>query len=330
MNVRELKTAGQTPGAPFQGFVGLLLNVKPRSTKTGNTYADAEVCDQDGNVTFRLWSNATLYAGDTKIQGFDALKEHVGSVVAVNGKTDAYNGRTQYVVDVMQVRKELDPNAYARSSGFSVNELVQELSAKIGEVSALDAPLGAFLSSVFSDPEFWNRFSVWPAAVSNHHDYRHGLLEHSMSVCRIADAIARSILGTDRALVIAGALLHDIGKLEAYSFDTPVPASTLAGSALNHVAPGYAMLLRLAEGKLSPDRTLALSHILLSHHGELTYGSPVVPATREAMIVSHADMLDFQTYVWTVTMEDVPGDVSEYNNHMKTRMLRLDVKGVEA
>lgn len=151
--------------------------------------------------------------------------------------------------------------------------------------------------------DFWQRFRHSPAAVTHHHAYAHGLLEHTVSVTRLALSMAESARGNphvsvDTEVVVTGALLHDLGKVESYSL-SPVPEMTLPGAVLDHVGPGFALFVRFAEAwGLDERSTLALGHILLSHHGQKEYGAAVLPATPEAIIVSSADEVDFRLFCW--------------------------------
>ena len=161
------------------------------------------------------------------------------------------------------------------------------------------------------DSETWQAFKIFPAAVAHHHAYLHGLLEHTLGVARSAKAVAQSYQGTayepDLDIVVAGALLHDLGKLDTYALD-PGPESTLEGTVLDHIATGYARFVRLAdEFKLTPLTRTLLAHIILSHHGQKEFGSPVLPATPEAMIVAAADNLDFYLNSWHGAVEQLDG-----------------------
>ena len=183
---------------------------------------------------------------------------------------------------------------------------------------------GDFLRKVFTG-ELWSRFRDWPAAVSHHHAYANGLLEHTLSVAECAKSMAGSMLGAgydvDVDIVVAGALLHDIGKLDSYRMIS-VPEMTVEGALLDHVAQGYMRFNELAAQFGLTDKTrMHLGHILLSHHGQREFGSPVVPATPEAMIVSSADELDFRMFCWHDSVKNLTEDqpISAWNNSTQRR-----------
>ena len=144
------------------------------------------------------------------------------------------------------------------------------------------------------ESETWPRFRDAPAAKRYHQAYRHGLLEHSLTVAQSVSAIAATFPGIDRDVAVTGALLHDIGKLEAY---TPRPARHRPDRPGQAAGRDRARLLPRAPSDRGPPRAsraglaTAVLHIILSHHGALEHGSPVVPCTREATLVHMIDNL---------------------------------------
>ena len=139
----------------------------------------------------------------------------------------------------------------------------------------------------------WNRFREAPAAKHYHQAYRHGLLEHTVSVAQAASAAAALFPGIDRDIAVTGAVLHDIGKTEAYNDDPLAIELTDAGRLHSEIPLGYYKVRREIEeiDGFEPDLAQAVLHIILSHHGALEHGSPVVPATREAALVHAIDNL---------------------------------------
>ena len=143
------------------------------------------------------------------------------------------------------------------------------------------------------DSETWQLFRDAPAAKRYHQAYRHGLLEHSLSVAQSVSAIAANFPGIDRDVAVSGALLHDIGKLDAYTTDPLAIDMTDAGKLQGEIPLGYYRVRRLIEDLpgFPPEPAAAVLHIILSHHGALEHGSPVVPCTREATLVHMIDNL---------------------------------------
>ena len=144
--------------------------------------------------------------------------------------------------------------------------------------------------------ELWARYRVAPAAKYYHQAYAHGLLEHCLGVAQAVSAISATFPGIDRDLAVSGALLHDIGKLEAYTEGggrDQVIDLTDAGRLHGEIALGYYLIRRMIEDieGFPAELAQALGHIILSHHGSLEHGSPVVPCTREATLVHMIDNL---------------------------------------
>ncbi len=154
--------------------------------------------------------------------------------------------------------------------------------------------LHRLLDRVFGEgSELWAAYRVAPAAKYYHQAYRHGLLEHSLSVAQSVSAISATFPGIDRDVAITGALLHDIGKLEAYAADGHAFDLTDAGRLQGEIPLGYYRIRRAIEDIAGFPRELAQAvlHIIISHHGSLEHGSPVVPCTREATLVHMVDNL---------------------------------------
>jgi 3'-5' exoribonuclease len=157
-----------------------------------------------------------------------------------------------------------------------------------------DRHLQALLDAVLGPgSDTWRRFREAPAAKRYHQAYRHGLLEHSLTVAQAVSAISATFGGIDRDVAVTGALLHDIGKLEAYTADPLAIDMTDLGKLQGEIPLGYYRIRRAIEDLPGfPERlAAAVLHIILAHHGTLEHGSPVVPCTREATLVHMIDNL---------------------------------------
>jgi 3'-5' exoribonuclease len=158
-----------------------------------------------------------------------------------------------------------------------------------------DPSLRALLEVIFGErSSLWASFREAPAAKRYHQAYRHGLLEHSLTVAQGVSAISATFPGIDRDVAVTGALLHDIGKLDAYATDEEAVIDlTDAGRLQGEIPLGYYRVRRAIEelDGFPPATAEAVLHIILSHHGALEYGSPVVPCTREATLVHMIDNL---------------------------------------
>ncbi len=147
------------------------------------------------------------------------------------------------------------------------------------------------MSAVFADT--WAGYRDAPAAKRYHQAYRHGLLEHSLSVAQAVGAISATFPGIDRDVAVTGALLHDIGKLDAYEWGAGAISMSDQGRLHGEISLGYYRVRRTIERLegFPPELAQAVLHIILSHHGSLAHGSPVVPCTREATLVHMIDNL---------------------------------------
>jgi 3'-5' exoribonuclease len=174
-----------------------------------------------------------------------------------------------------------------------VTQMEADLRTLIGTVQ--DPYLRALLDLVFGPgTETWHAFRAAPAAKRYHQAYRHGLLEHSLTVAQGVSAISATFGGVDRDVAVTGALLHDIGKLDAYTSSDPQAIDmTDLGKLQGEIPLGYYRVRRLIEDIPGFPAVLAVAvlHIILSHHGQLEHGSPVVPCTREATLVHMIDNL---------------------------------------
>lgn len=299
--VRKL-AAGET----FKGL-GVVQKLNRRSDKNGRPFWEIALSDSTGSFDAKIWGDAAWWdlAGgektsvDASTEGFS--KTLRGKSIGVQGKMVEFRGQPQVNVTALYLldQEKYPPSLYVQASPVPLENLERDFRELLEKDAGRFRP---FLEQVFSG-EFWGRFKRSPAAVTHHHAYAHGLLEHTVSVAKLSLSMAAAAEGNphaavDKEMVVAGALLHDLGKVEAYSL-SPVPEMTLPGAVLDHVGPGYARLVRLAEAfGLDERSTLALGHILLSHHGQKEYGAAVLPATPEALIVSSADELDFRLFCW--------------------------------
>lgn len=174
----------------------------------------------------------------------------------------------------------------------SVEQMEHELRDLVATVQSPN--LRALLEDVFSPrSEVWERFRLAPAAKHYHQAYVHGLLEHTVTVAQAVSALSGIFPGINRDVALTGALLHDIGKLDTYELLEDGIEMTDDGRLQGEIVLGYSRVRAAIERRpeFPPELREALLHIILSHHGSLEHGSPVVPCTREATLVHMADNL---------------------------------------
>ncbi|MCK5808174.1 HD domain-containing protein [bacterium] len=264
-----------------------------KTGKNGGKYIDLQLFDGISTINGKVW-NATVSDQDSFV---------AGSVIHItDGKVQSFQGTLQMVVqDADNVTaSEIDnccPGILPESH-LSEVELLERWNALKEKIQ--DERYRTIINAFEEDKSVWNRFRMIPAGKSMHHAFRRGLLEHTITLAENAYLTAqhyRSLYAVNADLVIAGALLHDVGK-EAEFIVTSSMASVQRysdpGKLLGHIYMGAAYLQQLFNTVLPNEHSLhtELLHIILSHHGSYEFGSPKLPMTMEAMIVAAADNLD--------------------------------------
>ena len=234
------------------------------------------------------------------------LTEAVPAVVSGQVQADRYGGegKLQFLADYIDLLPPgKDVSHLLPAASKDMEEDKQKFLKLVAQISR--PPLRELLGEIFSGSR-WERFIRNPAAKRFHHAYIGGLLEHSVDVAEMALAVAATAPGVDRDMVIAGALLHDIGKTEEISADIGL-SYTEAGHLVGHITAGALIIdaAALQVQFLSEAERKSLLHIVLSHHGSRDKGSPIGCATREAVIVHYADELNavLQQFVETAEKE---------------------------
>ncbi len=279
MFVREL-----TDGDEFEQAL-LIRSAELRNRREGGEYLRLQLADRTGSVSAIVREptaedRAALEAGTVvHVHARFELHPRYGAQLELLGWRPAPPG--EYVAADLQVGP---PRAVAQMEAD-----LRELIATVREPH-----LAALLDGVFGEATAsWARFRDAPAAKYYHQAYRHGLLEHSLTVAQGVSAMAATFPGIDRDVAVTGALLHDVGKLDAYATRGEAIEMTDAGRLQGEIPLGYHRVRCLVERIAGFPEALAqaILHIILSHHGQLEHGSPVVPATREATLVHMIDNL---------------------------------------
>jgi 3'-5' exoribonuclease len=253
----------------------LLCELDRRRKQDGAPFLRLTLGDRSGTVRGVMWQDASdVCDGPVRVVGRVGDHPRYGRQVTVEELR---------CPEADQVDWELLLDGPARP----VEELERVLDALVASIA--DAALRELLRRVLSDPAY----RVAPAVKLHHHAYPHGLLDHCVELAQLVDAACTIFGGIDRDVAIAGALLHDIGKLDAY--DSRLSGADLndAGKLAGEIPLGYYRVRREIESipDFPPGRAEALLHIVLSHHGRLDHGSPVAPSTREATLVHAVDHL---------------------------------------
>ena len=276
----------------------LLGSVSKGVNANGGSYFSVELRDASGQITAKKW-DATL--DDEQIFV-------TGNVISVIGETNKYRDALQLKILSASVvpLDEIDVDRFVKAPPISKEELINKFNNYVKSVKNEDCQkLLKYMINKFDDKLF-----NYPAAVSIHHEYSSGLLVHSLTMADIA-AMLCPIYDADYDLVITGCLLHDMGKI--IELEGPIVYKySLEGKLLGHISIMCAEIRKAAEElKITSEIPVLLEHMVLSHHGQQEFGSPVMPLTKEALLLSLIDNLDSKMVVVSKATEDLePGSFS--------------------
>jgi 3'-5' exoribonuclease len=312
--VRDLKSSEGQSGKAFSSIL-VLRKVSTKTASNGNPYLSIELGDRTGTFGCTVFSDGPAFE---PVRGAEE-----GAVLKVEGKIDSYQGR-------------LSPKL-TRASPASPAELESpEVIANLVELppedpDALWKELGQFAEGIFHPElratvrnvmdDIGDAFRTAPAAISVHHAYRHGLLEHTVHMARACKALLPIYKEVDPDLAMAGILLHDTGKTIEYEGEMATKRGR-RGVLQGHVVLGYQLVRKGAlKAKLDAERTERLEHIILSHQGQIEWGAAVMAATPEAVFVSMIDNLDAKMGAVQRALRNAPD-----NNEFSERLTALDTQ----
>jgi len=250
--------------------------------RNGDDYVGLKLKDKSGTIDAKIWNNLLHLK--------DEFEE--GDFVKVTGESNYYNDNWQIIIK--KVEKIDDENInkadFLPASKNNIETMKNELFIIINGVN--NQSLKKLLLSIFEDKVFMDKFCVAPAAKTMHHAYAGGLIEHTLSVAKLAKELGEYYQSIDKDLLVTCALCHDIGK--AYELDALTFGYTTQGKLIGHIVLSYTIVQNKIEklGLISKEKALNLLHCILSHHGEYEFGSPKKPKTKEAVLFHLIDMLD--------------------------------------
>jgi 3'-5' exoribonuclease len=283
-----------TPGDTIQGFY-ILRKVELRSTRDGRPYLSMELSDRSGRCPAKVWEGADSIA-----------KEMVeGEVAKIRGVVQEYQGLKDLKVEKIRMatdRDPVDPRKLLRASTADLEALYQRLLEVI--FSLEDPHLKRLLQAIFGDETIRDKFSRAPGGKGWHHAVFGGLLEHTVGVVELCLWLAERYPNVEGEVLVAGALLHDIGKVEELGGRWAIDY-TDEGRLIGHITQGAILVDRAMQDMedFPQDVRMKVLHLILSHHGEKGLGAPVVPQTLEAQILYFADQLDSQINAWQHIIE---------------------------
>ena len=276
-------------------------------TKSGNPYLALRLADRTGEIDGRIWDSATDFLPLFEPDDF----------IRVRAEVDEFQGTLQ--LRIVKLRKcpeeEIQLDEFLPKTPRNTEEMLAEL-RKIA--SQIHHPfLHKLLEAFFADEDFVKKFKLAPAAKAVHHVYLGGLLEHTLSVLQLILLVGPRYPGINQDLLMAGAILHDIGKISELSFDRSFDY-TDPGRLLGHITLTVEMIDEKIRAipEFPQDLSLRLKHIILSHHGEYAFGSPKRPKTLEALLLHQLDDLDAKMngfLAWIEKGKDSPSRWTPYH-----------------
>ena len=294
----------------------LVQNKEIRQKKSGEPYLSLSLVDRTGELDAKMWDNV----GEV-METFDR-----DDFVKVKGMVQIFHNRPQLTIHKMQrvADQEVELADYFPASDRDPDEMLAQLRGIIAGMG--NGHLRGLLEALLDDPEIARRYKTAPAAKQIHHAYLGGLIEHVLSLCGMAALAASHYRTVDLDLLLAGVVLHDIGKIHELSYERGFSYST-DGQLLGHIS----IAMRMVADKLAgiPDfpprlRTL-VEHMILSHHGRLEFGSPKLPQFSEALLLHYLDDLDSKMECMRILVDrdrQVEGLFTGYSVSMERSILK--------
>jgi len=251
--------------------------------RDGNNFLKVILSDKTGSIKGVVWDNIDKIVADVTS----------GDFVHIKGNVSDYKGALQLVIKKMEAFPvdSVNPPDFIPATSRDIDNMFERL------LKVTDSIATGYLMSLFqafwNDEEFVRNFKIAPAAKKMHHAYLGGLLEHSLSMALLVDRISGHYSGIDRDLLLAGAILHDIGKIREFEYTLKIDYSD-EGRLLSHIVIGVQMLEeKLQQIKDFPaEQAVLLKHMIVSHHGVREFGSPEPPKTIEAVLLNYIDEID--------------------------------------
>lgn len=294
MKIREIK-----PGDNHVDFNAIVLNVVNGKTNKA-PYLSIIFQDNSGTIDAKLWA-----ATPEQIETITT-----GKVVRVVGDAIKYNDNVQLKINRIEVisDKESEQVKYLKSAPVSSKDMEVFFRQTISQIE--NSEIKIIVETLIN--EQIEKFMIYPAASKNHHEYVSGLAYHTMSMLKLGLSICELYPSLNRDLIIAGVMLHDLGKTIELSGPI-VPEYTLEGKLLGHISIAQSMIEVTAKNlNITSEIPVLLKHMVLSHHGKLEYGSPVLPLIKEAEILSLIDNIDARMNTLDKTLETIePGNFSK-------------------
>ncbi|MGB9682000.1 MAG: 3'-5' exoribonuclease YhaM family protein [bacterium] len=262
--------------------------------KNGKSYISLTIGDKTGCILAKMWD-------------YDGREISIGLVYEITGRVREFNNNLEISLESLEPTNHFDPKDFIPQGERDPLLLLKELKKYTEEIT--NEGIKGLVNSFLNDENLIRKFLIAPAGKIIHHAYIGGLIEHTWEVCKICLLTSELYPEINRDLVIAGSILHDIGKIDELIYNTQIDYST-KGRLLGHIFIGAMGVKERARGvpDLNPGDLQQIIHIILSHHGDYSTGSPVLPMTLEAETVHRADYLSAQVNRFYNILKDKPED----------------------
>jgi len=287
------------------------------SPRTGTSWLQLELGDRTGSISAKMWDN------------FVALEKtfEQDDVVLVRARVKVYNGQKELTLEQIlpAAERDYDLGDFLPHTRHDIEKLYAELRASIAGMK--NPWLKQLLTSVADDPALIPKIKRAPAAMVMHHAFIGGLLEHIVSLIGLGKKVAEHYPELDADLLLAGIVLHDIGKIEELRYARAIDYTT-EGRLLGHIMIGAQMVREKIRAipQFPAPLAVLVEHLILSHHGSHEFGSPSLPQTREAVALHFLDDMDSKMAAMRATLESpaAEDDWTERNPSLRRALLRAD------
>lgn len=289
----------------LQGFV-LVKSCDKKSAKNGSSYLDLIIYDGESDVVAKIWD----FKGEASDQ------PAVGTLIRVRGTLSLYNNQPQFKIDMYRQVNDSDEvniSDFVPSAPFDGEDMLNEIFSIVDAFN--DEELKKLTKAVLT--RYKEMILELPAAFKLHHAVRSGLLMHTLTLCRLAQAVARIYPSLDEELLLTGAILHDIAKSEEFSLAPTglVDGYTARGTLIGHLVGGAMIVSEIGKNEgISEDVLMLVEHMLISHHGNPEYGAAVRPLFLEAEVLSAIDTFDANLFEIANALKDI--EVGGFTNRM--------------
>jgi len=305
--------------------VFLVRDKELRTARNGSLYMQCTLADRTGNIPGRMWQTSESIFNSIPLDGFAQIR----------GRTEDYRGALQFVIDALRPwqSEKVDLGDFLPVTPHDIEQMWADLLEIVRGIK--DRFIRALIKKFIEDRELVANFKRSPAAMTLHHAYIGGLLEHTLGMARAAVAVLPLYKDVNPDLVLAGIFLHDIGKIAELTAGTSM-GYTDRGQLVGHITLSAIWIHQRAQqvadetNEIFPGKIVdLLTHIVLSHHGTMEFGSPRLPAIPEAFMVHYLDNLDAKLWMTAHQIANDPDPKSSFTPYVRELETRVYKKSRE-